>query len=390
MNEHSSRSHTIFRVVVESRPLCQNSGDTSMLDASVFSSGTIVAELNLVDLAGSERVSLTGADGMRLREGAAINKSLLALSSVISKLSEGKHGAHIPYRDSKLTRILQNSLGGNTRTIIICNITPAAMFADETISTLKFASRAKQILNTAVVNEILSDAVLVQRYRQEILHLQEVNCRLLALKESADDTEAANLEKNDTVKEIMAERDHLLLEKDQMEKNFTSLKEYATDMEQKLDIQGAELELLRQALEKNVSSSSTSTRASLEGVVALPAPISVPIISEEELAHLKGTLDTLQQKYLEKENELVAVRAQLDCSLERLNVAEEKVRDLLETQAFREDECTAIVQDAEQRLARMVTPSRLHAKESEVTYTIYMYVYIYIYKQKTKISFFLS
>jgi len=112
MNATSSRSHTIFRVTVES---CSSEEDS---DGAVRT-----AQLNLVDLAGSERVANTGAAGERLKEAGNINKSLLTLGSVIAKLSEGGGTGHVNYRDSKLTRILQNSLGGNARTGMICACT---------------------------------------------------------------------------------------------------------------------------------------------------------------------------------------------------------------------------------------------------------------------------
>ncbi|KAI9477418.1 kinesin motor domain-containing protein, partial [Coemansia mojavensis] len=145
MNERSSRSHTIFRIVIESR---------SLAESEEFMGAVMVSCLNLVDLAGSERVGQTGAEGQRLKEGAHINKSLLALGTVIGRLSEdGSDYGHIPYRDSKLTRILQPSLGGNAKTLIICTITPSPDYIDEALSTLKFASRAKTIRNTPEVNE---------------------------------------------------------------------------------------------------------------------------------------------------------------------------------------------------------------------------------------------
>lgn len=165
MNERSSRSHTIFRMVIESR---ERSTDTNR---SSLSGSVRVSSLNLVDLAGSERVGHTGAEGIRLKEGGHINKSLLTLSTVIFKLSEGN--SHIPYRDSKLTRILQPSLGGNARTAIICTITPASLHAEETISTLKFASRAKTIRNQPEINEVVSDEVMLKQYRREISDLKK-------------------------------------------------------------------------------------------------------------------------------------------------------------------------------------------------------------------------
>lgn len=131
-----------------------------------------VSTLNLVDLAGSERVGYTGAEGIRLKEAGNINKSLLALGTVIGKLSDGEN-RHIPYRDSKLTRILQPALGGNSKTAIICTVTPSNQFSEETLSTLKFASRAKTIENRPELNEIVSDQVLLKQYKKEIENLKK-------------------------------------------------------------------------------------------------------------------------------------------------------------------------------------------------------------------------
>lgn len=123
MNERSSRSHTIFRITIESREVGKTDEESAVQ----------VSNLNLVDLAGSERADQTKADGDRLKEGGHINKSLLALGNVIRVLSED-NASYINYRDSKLTRILSASLGGNAMTSIICTVTPAAL--DETYSTL--------------------------------------------------------------------------------------------------------------------------------------------------------------------------------------------------------------------------------------------------------------
>ena len=142
MNERSSRSHTLLRLILESK-MCDE--------------GTIkVSHLNLVDLAGSERASATTGDGVRFKEGTFINKSLLTLGTVIRRLSEAKKDSHIPYRDSRLTRILESSLGGNAKTVIICTVTTATI--EETHSTLRFASRAKSVENHAIVNEYSDDS----------------------------------------------------------------------------------------------------------------------------------------------------------------------------------------------------------------------------------------
>lgn len=142
VHDRSSRSHTIFRITIESRERNDETG------------GVRVSNLNLVDLAGSERVCDTLAEGERLVEGSHINKSLLTLGVVIQKLAEYGDSVYIPYRDSKLTRILQPALGGNSKTAIICTITPDEKFADLTHSTLKFANRAKNITCNAHINEV--------------------------------------------------------------------------------------------------------------------------------------------------------------------------------------------------------------------------------------------
>ncbi|QCD99053.1 kinesin-like protein KIN-7N [Vigna unguiculata] len=169
MNVRSSRSHTIFRMVIESKGKDSNSFNDSSINDVVR-----VSVLNLVDLAGSERIAKTGADGVRLKEGKYINKSLMVLGNVINKLSEGsKQRGHIPYRDSKLTRILQPALGGNAKTSIICTIAPEEIHIEETRGTLQFASRAKRITNCVQVNEILTDAALLKRQQLEIEELRK-------------------------------------------------------------------------------------------------------------------------------------------------------------------------------------------------------------------------
>ena len=158
MNERSSRSHTIFRIIIESR--VPNEGEDGAVQ---------VSHLNLVDLAGSERLDQAGSKGDRLKEGCSINRSLFMLGHVISQLSEGQD-QYVNFRDSKLTRILQSSLGGNAHTAIICAVTPASI--EETSSTFGFASRAINVKNKPHINEVLSDAALLKRYARQIAKLQ--------------------------------------------------------------------------------------------------------------------------------------------------------------------------------------------------------------------------
>ncbi|XP_069693014.1 kinesin-like protein KIF3B isoform X2 [Periplaneta americana] len=173
MNEHSSRSHTIFMITIEM------SGIGGKM-------GIRVGKLNLVDLAGSERQSKTGATGERLKEASKINLSLSALGNVISALvlSSGKP-LHIPYRDSKLTRILQDSLGGNSKTIMVANIGPASYNYDESLTTLRYANRAKNIKNKPRVNEDPKDALL-REYQIEIARLKTLLAERLKQREALE------------------------------------------------------------------------------------------------------------------------------------------------------------------------------------------------------------
>ncbi|KAJ4847318.1 hypothetical protein Tsubulata_017357 [Turnera subulata] len=144
-------------------------GDTSMNETSSRSHQII--RLNFVDLAGSERASQSLSAGARLKEGSHINRSLLTLGTVIRKLSKGRNG-HIPYRDSKLTRILHNALGGNAKTAIICTMSPARSYTEQSRNTLLFASCAKQVSTNAHVNVVMSDKALVKRLQKELVRLE--------------------------------------------------------------------------------------------------------------------------------------------------------------------------------------------------------------------------
>lgn len=159
MNVHSSRSHAIFIVTVEHSDLGPDGKHHIR-----------VGKLNLVDLAGSERQAKTGTSGDRQKEAIKINLSLSALGNVISALVDGK-SSHVPYRDSKLTRLLQDSLGGNAKTIMVANIGPASYNYEETLTTLRYANRAKNIRNRPRVNEDPKDALL-REFQQEISRLK--------------------------------------------------------------------------------------------------------------------------------------------------------------------------------------------------------------------------
>ncbi|XP_029112148.1 kinesin-like protein KIF18A isoform X2 [Scleropages formosus] len=169
VNSCSSRSHAVFQIYLRQQE------KSASLNPNVR-----IAKMSLIDLAGSERASATNAKGARFREGANINRSLLALGNVINTLADPKSKkAHIPYRDSKLTRLLKDSLGGNCRTIMIANISPSSLSYEDTYNTLKYANRAKEIKSNLKSNVVSLDshisqyAVICEKQRAEIVMLKQ-------------------------------------------------------------------------------------------------------------------------------------------------------------------------------------------------------------------------
>uniref|UniRef100_A0A7S0C7P9 Kinesin-like protein n=1 Tax=Proboscia inermis TaxID=420281 RepID=A0A7S0C7P9_9STRA len=222
MNAHSSRSHSICRLIIESKARksrgrrFRDAGDSgsviseSTTTTEINNSPVRISTLNLVDLAGSECAKLTNATGVRKKEGQYINKSLMTLGLCIWKLSEASIRAessiegkspkkspkssldnvdHIPYRDSKLTRLLQPSLSGNAQICIICTVTPSMRHLEESLNTLKFAARAKKITQKAEITECVDDKTLINTYRSEISELKR------QLKEMSEDRETLHVPK---------------------------------------------------------------------------------------------------------------------------------------------------------------------------------------------------
>ncbi|XP_055502054.1 kinesin-like protein KIF1A isoform X10 [Leucoraja erinacea] len=175
MNESSSRSHAVFNIIFTQK----------ILDSNAESSSEKVSKISLVDLAGSERADSTGAKGTRLKEGANINKSLTTLGKVISALADVDSGSNknkkkkktdfIPYRDSVLTWLLRENLGGNSRTAMVAALSPADINYEETLSTLRYADRAKQIRCNAVINEDPNNK-LIRELKDEVSRLRDLLC----------------------------------------------------------------------------------------------------------------------------------------------------------------------------------------------------------------------
>lgn len=160
MNKESSRSHCIYTIHLESKSKTESSEKV------------IYSKLHLVDLAGSERTKKSGATGITLKEATYINKSLTFLEQVVVCVCDNKRD-HIPYRQSKLTNFLKNSIGGNCQTVMIANVYPEPEHLEETISTLKFASRMMKVSNEAVVNVQQDPELLLKKMEREIKELKQ-------------------------------------------------------------------------------------------------------------------------------------------------------------------------------------------------------------------------
>ncbi|XP_056236712.1 kinesin-like protein KIF13A isoform X4 [Seriola aureovittata] len=223
MNEESSRSHAVFSIIVTQ----------TLYDLQSGNSGEKVSKLSLVDLAGSERVSKTGAAGERLKEGSNINKSLTTLGCVISALADQSAGKgkakFVPYRDSVLTWLLKDNLGGNSKTAMIATVSPAADNYEETLSTLRYADRAKRIVNHAVVNED-PNARIIRELREEV---EKLKVQL----SQAESMKAPEL------KEKLHESEKLIQEMTvTWEEKLRKTEEIATERQKQLESMGISLE----------------------------------------------------------------------------------------------------------------------------------------------------
>ncbi|XP_056399554.1 kinesin-like protein KIF17 isoform X2 [Hyla sarda] len=289
MNKDSSRSHSIFTITIE---ICTtDEGGEDHLRAG---------KLNLVDLAGSERQSKTGATGERLKEATKINLSLSALGNVISALVDGK-SKHIPYRDSKLTRLLQDSLGGNTKTLMVACLSPADNNYDETLSTLRYANRAKNIKNKPRINEDPKDALL-REYQEEIKKLKAMLSGQSDIKEPPaiprPPVKPVQTEANGQIVDMESEKQMI---RQEYEERFARLKaEYEAEQKSRVRLeedinnlrnsytqQLADMEQdLKKKSDSSINGAGAASGASAEGLVIQPeAQVAVHLssISRENL-----------------------------------------------------------------------------------------------------------
>ena len=202
MNAHSSRSHVLVRLNIETRKVLGGQPSNPLRQSWGKDKPTCFSTLNLVDLAGSERANKAGTSGQSLKEGSYINKSLLTLGTVIAHLSDdSKSRAHIPYRNSKLTRLLATALGGNAKTSMVACISPARSNAHESLSTLRFAARAKRVVNIVRKNlfddaRSLAEMLAKQKTEMESLREELERSKLHGFSEGPMKEKAVEVSKN--------------------------------------------------------------------------------------------------------------------------------------------------------------------------------------------------
>uniref|UniRef100_H3B909 Kinesin family member 4 n=1 Tax=Latimeria chalumnae TaxID=7897 RepID=H3B909_LATCH len=273
MNSQSSRSHAIFTVVIEQR----KKGDKN---------DRFCSKLHLVDLAGSERQKKTKAEGDRLKEGININRGLLALGNVISALGEeGKKGGFVPYRDSKLTRLLQDSLGGNSHTLMIACVSPADSNMEETLNTLRYADRARKIKNKPIVN-VDPQAAELQQLKQQV---QELQVLLLQARGGAL-PETVGMEPSDNLQSLMEKNQTLKVQNNKLTWELSEAAGQTAQMLEKIIVTEQEKEKLHTKLEE-------LHRHAAMKVLGLQLPLNLQPLKKETLLKmiLKNTRQTLSQ-----------------------------------------------------------------------------------------------
>ena len=335
MNEHSSRSHAIFTISVEQCPL-----------ASLLARGAagkvpyIAAKFHLVDLAGSERNKKTGARGARFKESVTINQGLLALGNVISALGDPrKRGGHVPYRESKLTRMLQDSLGGNSRTYMIACVSSSDSNIEETLNTLKYAYRAKSIKNRPKVNittsvepeepepELQNHTLSTELLEEMTLYKEAMENECGRLRRDIEDARARVAGLEDANKKLAAERDFYCQTAERRANQVGGILQVMGALRDGDELSAAaEARVLQAVADSGLGAARhrPATAAGrktpdLRGPVAVgdtaPATFKLPAAAADagnrEREELRGELEAAQQLLRERENLLVETQEDL-------------------------------------------------------------------------------
>nr|PNR45420.1 hypothetical protein PHYPA_015191 [Physcomitrium patens] len=402
MNSQSSRSHAIFTITLEQRRKWEMLPDGNNALLEDCNEDYLCAKLHLVDLAGSERAKRTGADGLRFKEGVQINKGLLALGNVISALGDDKkrkEGGHVPYRDSKLTRLLQesgcvDSLGGNSSTVMIACVSPADSNAEENLNTLKYANRARNIQNKPMVNRDPLSAEM-QRLRQQLeLARVELLCAragglssndVQIFKQKIAWLESSNVDLRRELHEAQEkitslsraasdsrhERDKLLIKLDLLRSGKVFENENTTQTEDLLKDYANRIEELEsevQQLHHAKSSSGIATTPPYSDVFnvvkgsASKASPRVPEVNGDILSPGEGSGE-VEADVVAKELEYTSVQADLDKELQELNECLEQKE--AEMKSFIRIDTLVLKQHFEKKLIELEEEKRLLQKERD-------------------------
>ena len=309
MNERSSRSHSVFTVTIETAQMG--------LD---MKSHIRAGKLNMVDLAGSERQQKTEAVGIRLEEAAKINLSLSTLCHVISTLTDPKGGSHIPYRNSKLTRILQDSLGGNTKTVMVANIGPADYNYEESLNTIRYANRAKNIVNKPRINEDPKDA-MIREFQEEIMKLRELLAQKLG-RTVTKDGQIVSLDNNEQAMQKQME--------EELAKQAKELKKKQEEID-KVEAEGAmvkeEKEKLLEALNKQ-KEEQEKVKKECEELMAKRQQLQDRILQGNE--EMKKAREKEQEKIKKAREKLTKVQEQRVKMAEKIKKTEEQESDIVQ------------------------------------------------------------
>lgn len=271
MNVQSSRSHALFTVLIK-RQRVMSAEECGLPEGDLE---TLTSKFHFVDLAGSERLKRTGATGERAREGISINCGLLALGNVISALGDkSKKSSHIPYRDSKLTRLLQDSLGGNSQTVMIACISPSDRDFMETLNTLKYANRARNIKNRVLINQDQSSRTISQ-LRQELAALK---LELLDYKQGKRSVDA---EGNAAVSDTFHENAMLLDDNKRLQQRLKAMQETITSLTER----NAGLSAEKALSGWNMADSDRSVTDLIAGYMSEIEKLKAKLIESEQMYH---------------------------------------------------------------------------------------------------------
>eukprot|EP00698_Gefionella_okellyi_P011989 TRINITY_DN3202_c0_g2_i1.p1 TRINITY_DN3202_c0_g2~~TRINITY_DN3202_c0_g2_i1.p1 ORF type:complete len:1514 (-),score=501.34 TRINITY_DN3202_c0_g2_i1:91-4632(-) len=350
MNLGSSRSHTIFRMEISSREPARKV--------------LRVSELFLIDLAGSENVKKSGASGMQADEAGRINQSLLALEKVVRTLDEQSRGSPGPMlmstRDSKLTRFLKPALGGNSRTAIICAVTPASQHVTETISTLDFASRAKNIRNKVKVNEVLQekDMQMLLRYKEEV---EEIRMQLLSAeqKEKSLQQQKVQMEK---------QQQQILSQLQDQEAKAALYENKVSELSEELSAKGQALQAQVQE-QMNIRADLTSKISMLEKMISPETEKRRE--AEEARQRAEAILQQQQQRLQAHESQQSELRTMLNNYEQKQQDLEQQVQDYRHQCTIYEEAMGTLKEQLESEQEELLKRVIVHEQAAEnLNYTI--------------------